>query len=104
MQPLLSPVPYFEICRHPFVRFYDLLVQIRHPDFETVCHRELVRIHEEFVWKSRSHFNKLEATKFVRLRHQGRQIPPALQYPVASIPPKKAVLKKRIDVIAREKR
>lgn len=49
MKPLGGAIPYFHPCGKAFREFNDFTVEIRHPDFEAMRHRELVGIHKEFV-------------------------------------------------------
>jgi hypothetical protein len=93
MQPLLGAIPHFEIRRQSFYIFDDLLIQVRDAKFETMSHRELICIHEEFVRESGSQLQKLETSKLVRLRHELSEVLPALQYSVTRVRAQQPVLK-----------
>src|SRR5690349_2488845 len=66
-------------------------------------HRELVRIHKEFVGQSGSHLEKLEPAQVV-VGHETSEILPAPQYGVSRFRVEQPVLKQSLDLIARKKR
>ena len=51
----------------------NVAIEVRHAHFETVCHRELVGIHEQFVGKRGANFKKLKATELVGVLHLRQQ-------------------------------
>src|SRR5580698_10311692 len=85
VQPFLGSIPHFQVCGQSLDIFDDIFVQIRDTKFKTVRHRELVRIHKEFVGKAGSHLEELQPTKLVRLGHQIRHAIPALEYGVTRV-------------------
>src|SRR2546427_7559791 len=100
MQPLPSTIPDLEVSRQPFDILDDLFIKVRDAQFETMSHRQLIRIHEEFIGERGAHLHKLEASKLIRLRHELGEILPALQYSVTRMRANEPVLKELIDSIS----
>src|ERR1039458_3835001 len=79
MQPLSSSISNFESWRQPLDIFHDFLIQIGHSNLETMCHRKLVRIHEELIRQSGAYFQELKSAQLVRLVRELRQVFPAVK-------------------------
>src|SRR5215472_11775016 len=69
-----------------------------------MSHRKLVRVHEEFVWKGRTYFEKLHPAEFVCGGHEFRHVSPAIEYGVARRRREQTVLKEAFNLISRQER
>src|SRR5438128_4576958 len=93
VQPLPRAVSHLKIGGQFLNVLHDFLVQIRHSNFQAVGHRQLIGIHQEFVRKSGSQFQKLETTKFIGSTRQVPELLPALQYLLPRITTQHAIMK-----------
>src|SRR6266576_5950966 len=93
VQPFLTAITNFESCAKPLDVLYHRPIQVWNADFETVCHGELVRVHEKLVRQRGANFKKLKTTQFICVRHLWNQTAPVVSELIA-ISPWKCIIPK----------